>query len=625
MNSSEIRKRFISFFQSKGHTAIPSASVIPENDASVLFTTAGMQPLVPYLLGEKHPGGNRLTNSQKCIRTGDIDEVGDNTHLTFFEMLGNWSLGDYFKKDSIAWSWEFLTSTETGLGIDPNRIYVTVFEGNEDAPRDEESYKIWAQLFTEKGLKPEERIFFMPAKNNWWSAGDNGPCGPDTEIFYDVSGKYSNGLSKEEYLRADEAQEVVEIWNNVFMEYLKEDGVVTGKLSQQNVDTGMGLERITAVLSRASNVYRTDIFSGILNTISNACGIPYDDEMFAMNGSEMIAMDRSMPNDMSYKSMRIIADHLRCSVIMANDGVEPSNKDQGYIMRRLIRRAVRHAKRLNIDMAIANAEIVESIVTSLEEGYPELRENQERIQATLDAEIAKFLRTLEKGLRELQKIREKQGEIRAEDAFNMYQSHGFPLELTEEIASEYGQHVDRGYFVEAYKKHQEVSKQGSEKKFAGGLADHSNETVKLHTATHLLHMALRKVLGEHVEQKGSNITAERLRFDFSHPEKMTDEQKREVERIVNEQIQKALPVDFELMTVEEAKASGAIGLFEDKYAQIGGKIKVYRVGNDAVGVYSREICGGPHVANTAELGTFVLQKEEASSSGVRRIKAILQS
>ena len=607
MKSSEIRRKFIEFFESKGHSAIPSASVLPENDASVLFTTAGMQPLVPYLIGESHPSGTRLVNSQKCIRTGDIDEVGDNTHLTFFEMLGNWSLGDYFKADSIKWSWELLTSKDAGLGIDPNRLYFTVFEGNEDAPRDEESYKLWADILEAAGLEPEKRIFFMPAENNWWSAGDNGPCGPDTEIFYDVTGELTDGLTKEEYIKADYEQRVVEIWNNVFMEYLKEGGKVTGKLKQQNVDTGMGLERITMTLQGKKSVFETDIFEGILGAIGSGAGKTYGEDSEADN------------------SMRIIADHLRCSVIMAIDGVEPSNKDQGYIMRRLIRRAVRHGKRLEMDLAGANVAIVEAIITSLEEGYPELRENQEHIQATLDAEIAKFNRTLEKGLRELQKLYDKQGEIKAVDAFNMYQSHGFPLELTEEIASEYGQEINKGRFAEEFKKHQEVSKQGSEKKFAGGLADHSDETVKLHTATHLLHMALRKVLGDHVEQKGSNITAERLRFDFSHGEKMTPEQKEEVERIVNKQIQKALPVDFELMTVEEAKKKGAIGLFEDKYAQIdGGKIKVYKVGNDEKGIFSREICGGPHVSNTSELGSFKIKKEEASSAGVRRIKAIVK-
>lgn len=620
MTPSQLRSKFIQFFTERGHTEIPSASVVPENDPSVLFTTAGMQQLVPYLMGEKHAAGDKLVDAQKCVRTGDIDEVGDETHLTFFEMLGNWSLGSYFKEESIRWSYELLTSAE-GLGIDPERLAVSVFEGDDDAPFDETSFNLWKEL----GM-PEARIAKLGKDDNWWPAGGKhtGPQGPDTEIFYWTG----DDPAPEAFDPKNELW--VEIWNNVFMEFHKDDAGNLTSLARKNVDTGMGLERVVAVLNGVKSPYETEVFAGIISSIEQLAGVKYRSRsergMVELERIEREGRGSSLnlsdtPADTI--SFRVIADHMRTSTVMVSDGVLPSNKDQGYILRRLIRRAVRHARKLNIESAQMVQPIVDAVDASLGEAYPNIREKKAEIIEVIAGEVQKFERTLEKGLREFEKLYEKQGEVNGEDAFNLYQTFGFPFELTEELAREQGQNVSAGTFRKAFEEHQEKSRQGSEQKFAGGLAGDTPETRKLHTATHLLHQALRTVLGDHVEQKGSNITNERLRFDFSHGEKMTPEEKAEVERIVNEQIDKALPVTFEVMDVHEAKESGVIGLFDDTYAQVGGKVKVYRVGSEEQGYFSREICGGPHVENTSELGSFRIKKEESSSAGIRRIKATL--
>jgi len=543
-------------------------------------------------MGEKHPSGNRLVNSQKCVRTGDIDEVGDDTHLTFFEMLGNWSLGDYFKDDAINWSFEFLTSDEW-LGLPVESLAVSVFAGDGDSLRDEESAGIWKDL----GIS-EKHIAYLGKEDNWWPAGGKhtGPQGPDTEMFY------WTGKGKAPASFDPEDDQWVEIWNDVFMQYEKKADGSLVPLKQKNVDTGMGLERAAAVLQGRKNVYDTELFTPIISAIETMSGKKYGrDEAEA-------------------KGIRIIADHLRAATFMLGDqqGIAPSNVDQGYILRRLIRRAIRHGRQLGIleNMTVPIAEV---IIGEYQNVYSELQSRRELIVNELAGEEKKFRKTLEKGLKEFQKIFDKEDKISGQDAFVLYSTFGFPLEVTQELAEEQGQKVDKAVFEEEFKKHQELSRSGAKQKFAGGLADSSEETKRLHTATHLLHQALRQVLGEHVYQKGSNITSERLRFDFSHPEKMTSEQKKEVEDIVNGVIDKKLPVHQEMLTVEEAKAKGAIGLFEDKYAELGDKIKVYSVGD-----FSTEICGGPHVDNSGELGHFRIKKEEASSSGVRRIKAVLE-
>lgn len=589
MTANELRQKYLDFFKSKGHAEIPSASVVPENDPTVLFTTAGMHPLVPYLLGQPHPSGKRLVDYQRCIRTGDIDDVGDDTHLTFFTMLGNWSLGDYFKKESIEWSFEFLTSSEW-LNIPLNHLAFTVFEGDENSPFDQESYDHWIRL----GV-PAERISKMNKEDNWWGpAGKTGPCGPDTEIFYWV------GKGEPQGNKATHSKEWMEIWNNVFMQFNKQEDGTLLPLAAGSVDTGMGLERTATALQSRSNVYETELFSGILAVLESLSGQQYTS------------------SKETTQSMRIIADHLRAASIMIMDGVAPSNKDQGYILRRLIRRAIRHARKLDIESNRLITPVIEAINQSLQESYPKLIDLRESIIAALEQEASKFEKTIAQGLKEFGKIWERNKAVTGQDAFNLYQSYGFPLELTQELAAEQGQQIDREVFAAEFKKHQDLSRSGAEQKFAGGLADHSVETTKLHTATHLLHQALRTVLGDHVAQKGSNITAERLRFDFSHPDKMTPEQISQVEAIVNEQIRRDLPVHFEMLTVDEAKARGAIGLFGDKYATLGDKIKVYFMGD-----YSKEICGGPHVEHTGQLGGLKIAKEEAVSAGVRRIKAIL--
>lgn len=595
MQSEEIRKRFLGFFEKRGHSIIPSASLLPENDPSVLFTTAGMQPLVPYLLGEKHPKGRRLANIQKCVRTGDIEEIGDNTHLTFFEMMGNWALGDgeaengigagYFKKEAIEWSFDLLTNKEEGFGLDPRRLYVTCFEGNEDAPRDLESAKIWQDIFDKNGIKGE-RIYFMPAKSNWWQPGPNGPCGPDTEMFYDLTGELSDGMTKEKYLKADEEQKVVEIWNDVFMEFLKKDDKVIGKLTAKNVDTGSGLERITTVLQGKTNVFETDLFEPIISKI------------------------RELGNNLDTKAERVVADHLRTSVFMITDGVIPSNTDQGYILRRLLRRAVRYADVLGIPKMQLSL-IVEPIVSKYGGIYPNLLEKKEVIVEEINREEEKFRKTLEKGLKEFDK---------GIDPFILFTTYGFPFELTKELAQEKGIVIDEEKFKKDLEKHQELSRVGAEQKFKGGLGDTSEMSIKYHTATHLLHQALRDVLGNHVEQKGSNITPDRLRFDFTHPQKMTDEEKKKVEDIVNQKILENLPVQKVIMKKEEAERIGALHFFGDKY---GDEVSVYFTGDSIENAYSKEFCGGPHVERTGVLGQFKISKEEAVASGIRRIKAIL--
>lgn len=591
MQSEEIRKRFIEFFKKRGHAVIPSASLIPENDPSVLFNTAGMQPLVPYLLGAKHPAGTKLVDIQKCVRTGDIDEVGDNTHLTFFEMMGNWSLGDYFKKEAIEWSYELLTSKEEGFGLDPNRLYVTCFEGDDNAPRDTESAEIWKNIFEKNGIKGE-RIYFLSADKNWWSPGDNGPCGPDTEMFYDVTGTLTDGLTKEQFLKADDEQKVVEIWNDVFMEYKKKDGKVVGKLEQKNVDTGSGLERVTIMLQGKQSVYETDLFEPILAKI--------DEFTTAQND----------------KARRIVADHVRAAVFMIADGALPSNTDRGYILRRLLRRAVRFADVLGMKHG-SLFWITETVIQKYCSQYSNLIEHKEYIKKEIDTEEQKFRKTLSQGIKEFEKVSGKN--ISGQEAFLLFSSYGFPIDMTVDLAKEKGINVDKTGFEEEFKKHQELSRSGSEKKFKGGLGDTSEMSLKYHTATHLLNAALKKVLGDHVGQKGSNITPERLRFDFTHPEKMTDDQKKSVENQINEWIEADLPVSFTEMPKEEAEKI-ATHAFGDKYGDI---VKVYSIGTEG-NYISREFCGGPHVDRAGNLGTFKIQKEEAVSQGVRRIKAVLE-
>jgi len=589
MKSHEIRKRFLDFFEKRGHTIVPSASLVPENDPSVLFNTAGMQPMVPYLMGQPHPtGSKRIADAQKCVRTNDIDEIGDNTHLTFFEMLGNWSLGDYFKEETIAWSYEFLTSKEEGLGLDPARLYVTVFEGDENAPRDDESAEIWKKAGVAKN-----RIYFLGADSNWWSPGPNGPSGPDSEMFYDITEEGLGDLTHEEFLAADEKQQIVEVWNDVFMEYEKKDGKVVGKLAQKNVDTGAGLERITMLMQGKSNVFDTDFFTLTMQKM---------DELGA--GTEVLAR-------------RIVADHIRTAVFMIADGVIPSNTDQGYILRRLLRRAVRYADVLGIPEN-SLTELVDTVIETYNGVYKNVDEQQAHIKDVVKAEEEKFRKTLTKGLKQFEKL--SGADISAKDAFDLYQTYGFPIEITEELSKEKGISVDTKGFQKELSGHQELSRKGAEQKFKGGMADTSEMSVKYHTTTHLLHQALRTVLGDQAMQKGSNITAERLRFDFTHPQKMTDEEKQKVEDLVNEKIKEALPVTYEDLSFDEAKARGSIGLFEDNY---GDTVRVYQIGESDT-KFSLELCGGPHVTNTSDLGHFKIKKEQAVSAGVRRIKAILE-
>ena len=651
ITSAQLREMFQKFMESKGHHRIQSASVIPENDPTVLFTTAGMHPLVPYLMGTPHPAGTRLTDVQKCIRTGDIDDVGDPSHLTFFEMLGNWSLGDYFKKEAISWSWEFLTSPEY-LGLDKNRLAFSVFAGNDDCPRDVESHDLWRSM----GVA-EDHIFYLPKENNWWGpAGITGPCGPDTEMFI-ITDKAPCGPNCSP---ACSCGRYLEIWNDVFMQYNKQKDGSFLPLAKKNVDTGMGLERTICVLTGKKTVYETDAFADILAKIAELSGKTYGE-------SEEVT-----------KAFRIIADHMRTSTFILGDdrGVSPSNPDQGYILRRLIRRAVRYGMSLGMAEGFT-AQIARVIIDQYREVYPELERNSAFVLEQLQLEEGRFARTLKQGEKEFEKVYANavntrallESILNAEDkaafarelaqqkklrpspdmlpiieaanagdeaalvaalnarmatldtldgrsAFKLYDTYGFPIEMTIELAAEKGLKVDEADFAERFKKHQELSHQGADQKFKGGLADHSEQTAKLHTATHLLHAALRKVLGDEVAQKGSNITAERLRFDFSFGRKVTPEELQQVEKLVNEAIQAKAPIVCEEMTVPEAKAKGAIGLFESKYGE---KVRTYKMGE-----YSFEICGGPHATNTGDLGEFKIMKEESSSAGVRRIKAVLK-
>ena len=576
-----IKDLFINFFISKGHKQIPSAPVVPENDPSVLFNTAGMQPLIPYLMGEPHPYGTRLCDYQKCIRTNDLDSIGDTTHHTFFEMLGNWSLGDYFKDESIAWSFEFLTEY---LNIPVERLAVTVFAGNELIPFDEVSYNKWLSL----GIK-KERIA-RTVEDNFWIAGASGPCGPDTEIFY----FRSNDEIPKNFDPEDERW--VEIWNNVFMQYFKdEDGNVT-ELPKKNVDTGMGVERVTAILESVNDNYKSSIWNDVIDLISNISNLPYE-------GNE--------------ESMRIIADHIRTAVFISADpaGIKPSNTDQGYILRRLIRRAIRHAKKLNIDInSNWEEQIAKLLISKYKKYYSELDSNEAVVLEVLKNEKEKFNRTLEKGLREFAKVSSK--DIDGDVAFHLYDTYGFPIELTEELAHDAGINVDVKGFQEKFKAHQELSRTASAGKFKGGLAGNSEIETKYHTATHLLNAALKVVVGPDVHQKGSNITDERMRFDFSCDHKLSDEEKQKTEDLVNEWINEGLDVSVQEMKKEDAIKSGAECMFIEKYPDI---VTVYSIGD-----VSKELCGGPHVKNTSELGHFKIKKEEASSAGVRRIKAILE-
>lgn len=589
ITSTELRKKFLQFFAEKGHAIIPSASLVPENDPTVLFNTAGMQPLVPYLQGQKHPLGQRLADAQKCLRTDDIDEVGDQTHCTFFEMLGNWSLGDYFKEQSIAWSWEFLTNLKW-LGLDKGRLAATVFVGDDDAPFDQFSYDLWQQV----GL-PVERLAKLGKKDNWWGpAGQTGPCGTDTEIFY-----WTGEMPAPEIYNPED-ERWVEIWNNVFMAYDKQIDGSFKPLAQQNVDTGMGMERILGVINNQPDIYLTDLFAPAIAYLEQASGQNYQD---------------------STRAFRIIADHTRASIFLLADekAVTPSNKDQGYILRRLIRRAVRLANNWPTPAEEVLVGVAKAITVSMGEAYPELVTKADFIASELRGEVAKFKATLDRGLKEFQAIVAKSQSISGEEAFMLYQSYGFPLEMTEELAKENSLTVDIVGFNQELAKHQELSRTAAAGKFKGGLADSSEETTKLHTAAHLLLQALRQVLGSDVYQRGSNITTERLRFDFSYPEKMTPEQIKEVEEIVNQQIALNLPVTCQELSLDEAREQGAMGIFDAKY---GDRVKVYTVGGEKP--FSKEICGGPHVEQIGILGCFKILKEESSSAGVRRIKAVLE-
>jgi len=580
MKAIEIRNKYLNYFKSKGHKVIPSAPLIPENDPSVLFTTAGMQPLVPYLLGEKHPEGTRLTDYQKCVRTNDIDEVGDNRHLTYFEMLGNWSLGDYFKEESIAMSYEFLTKE---LGIPSEKLSVTVFKGDEDCPRDEVAANAWKKA----GIL-EDHIYYYGKDDNWWIAGEEGPCGPDTEMFYDTG----KPACSDDCQPSCDCGKYVEIWNNVFMEYFKDKNGYS-KLEQKNVDTGLGLERMAMLLQGKETPFDTELFEPVMKKLE-----------------ELQKVD-------IIESRRIVAEHLRSSMMIISDGGRPSNLDRGYVLRRLIRRMIRHMNKLQIELSELGT-LIDVNIQTLNEMYPELEKNKETIKSVIIEEKDKFVKTLANGEREFQKeINKLNGNklISGQVVFKLYDTYGFPPEVTKELAEENGYEVDLKEFEELFKKHQEKSRAGSEAKFKGGLAEQTEETIKYHTATHLLNAALKVVIGKDAHQRGSNITVDRMRFDFNCDHKLTDEEKKQVEDLVNEWIQQGLPVTKEEMKKEDAIKSGAECMFIEKYPDI---VTVYTIGD-----VSKELCGGPHVKNTSELGRFKIKKEESSSSGVRRIKAIL--
>jgi alanyl-tRNA synthetase len=596
MTGLELRRKYIEFFKQKDHTEISGKSLVPENDPTVLFTTAGMHPLVPYILGEPHPGGTRLVDYQKCIRTIDIDEVGDTTHATFFEMLGNWSLGDYFKREAIEYSFEFLTSPQW-LGLNPDNLYITVFRGDDEIPRDEEAAEIWRSI----GI-PNKKIYYLPREDNFWGpAGKTGPCGPDTEMFIDTgkepcSNDCKPGCSCGKYF---------EVWNDVFMQYNKTEEGRFEPLERKTVDTGMGVERTASMLQGKNSIYDIEIYRPVMEAVESKTRTRYgkDEEM-----------DRSF---------RIVTDHVRASCLILGDesGITPSNLGQGYILRRLMRRAIRHARKLEIELPFFE-DIGKVVIDNHAESFPEVKQNEQTILDELALEEDRFGSTLRKGEHEFEKLlpnllKNPKKIIPGRVVFRLYDTHGFPLEITEELAAENGLTLDKEGFQKAFEKHRELSKAGSEKIFKGGLADQGQAAKRLHTATHLLHRALRMVLGEHVAQKGSNITQDRLRFDFSHPEKMSADEIEKVERIVNEQIALGLNVSFEVMSLEEAQQSGATALFENKYDQ---KVKVYSIGD-----FSKEVCGGPHVDNTHELGHFKITKEQSSSAGVRRIRAVLNN
>lgn len=588
MTAKELKKKYIEFFVKKGHKLLPNVSLIPENDPTALFINSGMHPLVPYLLGESHPLGKRLVSNQRCLRTQDIDEVGNVKHNTFFEMLGNWSLGDYWKKEAIGWSWEFLT---VELNFDPKRIVVTCFAGDKDVPKDEETAKIWQSL----GI-PKERIYFLGKKDNWWSVGETGPCGPDTEMFYDAGKKKCGPNCRP----GDDCGKYFEVWNDVFMQFNKlKDGKLE-KLKQRNIDTGMGVERTMMALQGKNDVYQTELFSSLINQIEKISGKKYQGE--------------------DKKPMRIIADHLRAATFVIADGVTPSNVEQGYVLRRLIRRAIVHEKSLEksslmlADFLKAGYKLkplIDSIIALYQSEYPYLKKMSARIDKEISEEWERFGVGLRKGYPALLKVKKKSGKvISGKDAFHLFETYGIPLEVTEQIKP-----VDRKGFGEAFKRHQEISRAGMEKKFAGGLADHSEEVKKLHTTTHLLHQALRDVLGTHVKQVGSNITPKRLRFDFTHPEKSTEAEIKQIEDIINKQIKANLSVKMEMMTLDEAKKKGALAFFGERYGE---KVKVYSVGD-----YSKEVCGGPHISFTGEIGRVKITKEESIGAGRRRMYAQL--
>jgi len=602
MKSKELRKRFLSFFEKRDHVILPSASLVPENDPTALFNTAGMQPLVPYLMGNKHPSGNRLVNFQKCVRTTDIEDIGDKTHATFFEMLGNWSLGDYFKEKAISWSYEFLTSKTVGLGLDPKRLYVTVFAGDKNVEKDNESVEIWKKV----GV-PESRIFYKGADSNWWPAvkGNSrwtGPTGPSTEMFYDISGNVGELNGTESFIEAEDSQKIVEIWNDVFMEYEKKEGQLVGKLNKKNVDTGAGFERLLMILQNVDNIFLTDIFKDIFEEAKKISS--------------------------SLRARRIITDHMRTAVFVIGDGVVPSNTDRGYVLRRLLRRAVFLTDKKNLEMGEIE-KIVGVIAETYKDVYPEIKNNSAKISQIINEEVEKFKKTIDRGISALDKRFSKykaEGKtISGQETFEFFSSYGFPVELTAEFAAKNDIPINLEDFDLEMKRHQDLSRAGAQDKFRGGLADTSQMSVRYHTATHLLNAALKQVLGKSVNQKGSNITPERLRFDFSHTSKMTDEEKLRVENIVNEKISADLPVFAQSMSLENARKIGAIGVFGERYSDI---VTVYTIGNPdnnlSSEIFSQEICGGPHVQSTKELGRFKIVKEESVSQGIRRIKAILE-
>jgi alanyl-tRNA synthetase len=591
MQSDKIRQRFLDFFEDRGHAILPSASLVPKDDPSVLFTTAGMQPLAPYLMGQDHPKGKRLANVQKCVRTQDIEEVGDDTHDTFFEMLGNWSLGDYFKEEAVSWSYQFLTDEKQGLGLDPDRLYVTCYEGDSEVDKDTKSAQVWQSL----GV-PNERIFFLGKEDNWWSPGEDGPCGPDTEMFYDVTDDGLDITNLSDFKEADGRQQIIEIWNNVFMQYEQEDGEVISQLSQKNVDTGAGLERLAMVMQGVGSIFDTDLFRPIMKQIDR----------------KKEESDRT--------TERIVADHIRTAVFIAAEGVTPDNSGRGYVLRRILRRAVEYGDKLGIsDEELLS--LTEPVITIYKDWYTEVGENKQVINEVITEETHNFRQTLKRGKKQFKKI---DGDISGKQAFDLYQSHGLPLSVTKKLAEDKGVAVDEPAFHEEMKKHKEKSRQAGEKQFKGGLANQKEETVQLHTATHLLNQVLRDVLGDHVTQEGSNITTERLRFDFAHPDALSVQEIKEIEMRVNKAIRNGLVVSKREKPRKEAKEE-AIYLEQANYPD---KVTVYKIvypdnHPQAGEIFSKEICRGPHVDNTDELGEFEIIKEESSSAGVRRIKATL--